>query len=490
MNILWLTSESTPFAKTGGLADVSGALPKALAQRGHNISVFMPYFRQQIEPKNINFNGRIDMFKVPTQYGCEWASVRILKISPNLVYYFLEYDRFFDRPRLYDWDGKEYEDNADRFIFFCRAAMEFAIFQKMKPDILHANDWHAAMSCVYLKSDFYREHPTYWNCRSVLTIHNIGYQGIFSKEKFELTGLSWDYFNYTCLEYHDCINLLHGGIMTADMVNAVSQTYSSEIQSPQYGFSLETSLQHCASRGKLRGILNGIDDNEWNPQTDKFLPANFSVNDLKGKAICKTALQRHFHLAERTDVPLFSTISRLADQKGLDVFASGLEYLLSHFDYQFVMIGSGEANLENHFRYLAWKYPDKLAIYIGYASNDIAHLTEAGADFFVMPSRYEPCGLNQMYSMRYGTLPIVRHTGGLADSVINFGNENENATGFVFWDLTPMALNNTIVWAADTWKNDHKSIIKMMKNAMNRNFSWNQTASDYERMYQDAHLSV
>ena len=268
MKIFWVTSEATPYAKTGGLADVSGALPEALAKRGHQVTVFMPFYRQQMGKLNLKFDERLDLIGVPFGPKIEWAGVNILKINKNLTFMFLEYDRFFDRPRLYDWDGKEYDDNAERFAFFCRAAMEVAVLRKLNPDILHVNDWHAALCSVYLKSDYYRTLPAFQKCRSALTIHNIGYQGIFPKEKLYWTGLGWDFFNYTCLEYHDCVNYLHGGIMTSDMVNAVSPTYASEILSPEYGFGLDASLRHVAARGRLRGILNGIDVDEWNPAKD------------------------------------------------------------------------------------------------------------------------------------------------------------------------------------------------------------------------------
>ncbi len=489
MNIYWITAEAVPFAKTGGLADVSGALPDALADRGHNVSVFMPYWKQQMGGKNIRFTGRFDMLPIPFGPGnTEFATVHFLKVKKGLTFYFLEFNRFFDRPRLYDWNGKEYDDNADRFIFFCRAAMEFAIKMKMKPDILHANDWHAALCCVYRRSWLYDGTRTFRNCRTVLTIHNIGYQGVFWKEKLNCTGLGWEFFNYTCLEYHDCLNFLKGGIMTADMVNAVSPTYAREILSPAYGFTLDDALRNCDARGRLRGILNGIDIKEWDPEHDKHLAHKFSADDLSGKAQCKADLQRLFGLPVRPDAPLFCTISRLASQKGLDVFASGLEHLLYHKDYQFIVIGSGDEYLQNWFNYLHWKYPQKFGVYIGYAPDMVSHLAEAGSDFFVMPSRYEPCGLNQMYSMRYGTLPIVRNTGGLADTVVNYVDGNaEKASGFSFYDLTPEALDNTIMWAAGVREREPEAFRRMIRNAMTTDFSWNRTAGNYERMYQDAH---
>lgn len=488
MNIVWVTSEAVPFAKTGGLADVSGALPEALAKRGHEISVIMPYYPRITGGQNLKFKATFDLLGVPFGNGTEWARIHQLDVKKGLTFYFIEYNRYYDRPTLYDWQGKEYDDNAERFIFLSRAAMEAVPALGLKPDILHANDWHSALCCVYLKSQFYSSCENFRNCRSVMTIHNIGYQGIFNKGNIFWTGLGWEYFNYTCLEFHDKLNFLKAGIMSADMVNAVSPTYASEILSPEFGFSLDSSLRHCAALGRLRGIINGIDDEIWNPAQDKFLPAVFSAKKPENKMKSKKVLQEQFSLPQRADVPLFVTISRLAYQKGLDVFASGLEDLLYHDDFQFIVVGSGENHLENHFNYLAHKYPHKMATYIGYAPDSLSHLVEAGADFFVMPSRYEPCGLNQMYSMRYGTLPIVRSTGGLADTVENYNYSNAaHATGFVFWDLTTQALNGTIRWAADILRNNPDTVKELRRNAMLRDFSWNNTAALYERMYVDAH---
>ena len=488
MNIVWVASESVPFAKTGGLADVSASLPAALAKRGHQVGVILPYYPQQMGHLNLTFDGRHDLLGVPFGNGVEWASVRIKKQSPNLTYYFIEFNRFFDRATLYDWNGQEYSDNAQRFIFFSRAAMQCILALGLNPDILHLNDWHCALCAVYLRSALYSNEPAFRSCKSVMTIHNIGYQGNFDKGNLFWTGLGWEYFNWHCLEFYDRLNLLKGGIMCADMVSTVSHTYAEEILSPEYGFALDPSLRHRAYQGRLRGIANGIDAEDWNPATDRRLPAKFTGKNLSGKNTCKRALQRRFHLPERRGVPLFGILSRLAYQKGLDVFAAALEDMLYHNDFQFVLIGSGDPGLQDHFRYLAWKYPEKLGVFIGYASDSDSHLLEAGSDFFIMPSRYEPCGLNQMYSMRYGTLPIVRQTGGLADTVQNYSPENlMHSTGFVFHDLTPDALRGTIRWAAGLYREEPEAIRQMRKNGMTTDFSWDHTAAQYEKMYHDAH---
>ncbi len=489
MNILWVASEVVPFAKTGGLADVSGALPKALAERGHKVDIIMPWYPQVTGKLNLEFQKFPAPVGVPFGGRTEWAGVRSVALAENLMIHFIEFDRFFDRPRLYDWGGREYDDNAARFIFFSRAAMQTALALNLSPDIIHANDWHSALCCVYLRSDLYRNEPGFRNTRSVLTIHNIGYQGIFDKHNMELTGLGWSYFHYNCLEFYDQVNFLKGGVMTAHMVNAVSPTYAEEILSPEFGFNLDPSLRNCALSGRLRGILNGIDISEWDPEHDKLLPAAFTASDLRGKAACRAALQKQFGLPVKKNVPLFATISRLAYQKGLDVLAASVTRLLeAGEDLQFILIGSGDAGLENWYRSLQERFPGKFVFYCGYAPDGISHLAEAGADIFVMPSRYEPCGLNQMYSMRYGTLPLVRGTGGLADTVTNFNYKNADAaTGFVFWDLNADSLANTMRWAMDVRKNESAAFESMRVNAMTRDFSWNNTASQYERMYEDAH---
>lgn len=487
MNILWVTSEAVPFAKTGGLADVSGALPEALAARGHNVTVFMPYYPQQMGKLQISFDQNYDMFGVPLYGRTEWCGLHVYRKSQNLTFYFLEYQNFYDRPRLYDWCSKEYDDNAERFTLLSRGAMEAAVHFRLNPDIIHANDWHSALCCVYLRSSLYGGLYDFRNTRSILTIHNIGYQGIFPKEKLYATGLGWEYFNYTCLEFHDRLNLLKGGIMTADMVNTVSPTYAREILSPDYSFGLDPSLQCREQAGRLRGIINGIDVTEWDPAKDPLLPegCTFTPETMAGKAKCRSLIRKEFGLPDKPEIPLFASISRLAWQKGLDVLAGSLETLLSQDDFQFILFGSGEKSLEDAFHYYAQKYPEKFAFYAGYAPDRLSHLLEAGADFFIMPSRYEPCGLNQMYSMRFGTLPIVRATGGLADTVINCGKEG--ATGFVFDELYPQALINTIRWAASIRQDKPESFRKIRHNAMTRDFSWNRTAEEYERMYEDAH---
>lgn len=487
LQIVWLTSEATPFAKTGGLADVSASLPTALAKHGHDVTVIMPYYPRHMAGVNVKTHPLDTPLGVPFGFGEEWARIRELRVNDRTRFLFIEFDRFFDRPGLYDWMGDGYWDNPERFIFFSRAAMQTILALKLRPDILHAHDWHTALACVYLKSPLYRRHGNFDDTRSTLTIHNIGYQGVCGKNHMPLTGLGWEFFNYFCLEYYDQINLLKGGIMTADMVSTVSPSHAIEILSPEYGFTLDPSLQHRAATGKLRGILNGIDVEQWNPATDPALTANYSAKNLTGKATCKKALLKQVKLPNTPGTPLFGLVTRLAYQKGLDVFADAMDVLLSNgLDARFVLLGSGERGIQDHLIHLAQRHPDRFTAVIGYDEH-LAHQIEAGSDMFVMPSRYEPCGLNQMYSMRYGTPPVARAIGGLNDTVVNFEDVNESeATGFKFWDLHRDAVVATIHWAVDVYKNSPRIFKRIQRNGMIRDFSWDHTAKLYEELYEDA----
>ena len=490
MNIVWATSEAAPYAKTGGLADVSYSLPYALAENGHKVSVFMPYYPQVMAEKCEDTEVVYELLGVPFGDGNEeWASIRQHKISENLSFYFIEHNNFFNRPKLYDMDGHEYADNAERFIFLSRAIMQAVLALEIKVDVLHANDWHTALCNIYVKSDLYKQYSNFAKTKSIMTIHNIGYQGVFAKSNLYWTGLDWGYFNVHCLEFYDQLNFLKAGVMMSDMVTTVSPTYAEEILSPEYSFGLDHPLQHRAVQGKLRGIINGIDVHEWSPETDKLIPHNFSAKDLSGKALCKMELQKEFGLPVKADVPLYGVVSRLAGQKGLDVFIDCVETMLKEDDVQFVVIGSGDKALEAALLDYAKAYPNKFASYIGY-SNKLAHLVEAGSDFFVMPSRYEPCGLNQMYSMNYGTLPIVRATGGLEDTVNCYSIGDINAaTGFKLYDLYPDALRETMRWAASVYREQKPLFEQMVLNGMTTDFSWHHTAVEYEELYKHANTT-
>ena len=489
--IFWCTSEAAPYAKTGGLADVSASLPAALAERGHEVTLIMPYYNWKMNKFSPEYNGGMFALEVPSVEGACYCLVRCLEVKKRLTYCFIEYNRYFDRPSLYDYQGREFEDNAERFIFFSRACMELIRHLGKKADILHLNDWHTALCAAYLKSPLYCNEAVFKECKSVLTLHNVGYQGNFPGEKFACTGLPGEFFRFDALEFYGRLNFLKGGIALADEVNTVSPTYAKEILTSQYGYGLEGALQYCYSCGRLRGILNGIDVKEWDPANDKALPASYTAENMAGKDEAKKALAKYFHIScigkNGKNLPLFGVISRLAAQKGLDVFADVLEELLPGMDARFILIGTGDPHLEWRYRSFAERFPDKFACYIGMADEKLSHLLEAGSDFFVMPSRYEPCGLNQMYSMRYGTLPIVRSTGGLADTVKNYDKNDPSAsTGFVFYDLTVQGLRDTIKWAEKTYSDSFEDILLMRKTAMNTDFSWDHTAQQYEEMYSDA----
>ncbi len=486
LRIVMTTAEAHPYAKSGGLADVCASLPAALADRGHTVSVILPYYPQVMKELCAQTKVKLAELKVPFGAWEEWCAIRYISVNKNLTFYFIEFNRYYDRPKLYDFNNVEYGDNAARYIFFCRAAMEAMIYLKLRPDIINAHDWHAALCNVYLRSDLYRNHPTFRGTRSVMTIHNLGYQGNFDKENLWLSGLGWEYFNHLCLEFNDRLNFLKGGILMADMVTTVSPTYAEEILTPEHAFGLDGVLRHCACRGQLYGVLNGIDYDDWNPQVDSLIPARFSHKDLNGKWACKAALQRELGLTVDPRKPIIGVVSRLAAQKGIDVFLAAIDPILAQDRAQIVILGSGDPGLHSWVDHYCRTYPGKFGGYIGF-SNKLAHLIEAGSDFFAMPSRYEPCGLNQMYSMVYGTLPIVRSTGGLADTVINFEYNNlALATGFKFHDLNTDALRQTLWWAIDTYERFPDAIAQMQQNGMTTDFSWNKTAKSYEEIYDKA----
>ena len=492
MNIVFAASECTPFAKTGGLADVLGALPQALAAR-HKVTVFLPYYPWKMRPleeKGLAYTKTVSLLDVPLGGKTLWAQIRVLEKEKNLQYCFIEFDRYFDRPNLYDWNGEAYSDNGERFLFFSRSVMQGVLKMNLRPDILHLNDWQSALCAAYLTSSHYRSKPQFANTKSVLTLHNVGYQGVFPASLFPLTELEEGYFRYDCLEYYGNINFLKGGIACAHEVNTVSPTYAREILGEQ-GEGLQGALQHCYDRGKLRGILNGIDVKEWDPASDPALPVPFSAADLKGKKEAKKALLAHFNLPyNEGKTPLFGVISRLASQKGLDILAGAMEELLAaNENMQFIIIGTGDPILEERYKSLAERYPDKVGFYCGMAPKGTAHLLEGGSDFFLMPSRFEPCGLSQMIAMRYGTLPIVRHTGGLADTVVHFVEEEKpiKGTGIHFYDLTIPALRETIRYGARLYFEAPRKIRSMRIAAMKKDFSWDHTGEEYEEMYNDAH---
>jgi starch synthase len=479
LKILFIASEVAPFAKTGGLADVAGALPRALRDRGLDVRVVMPLYA------GIDWNALEQLegtLKVPMWWGTAQASVRRGTLPRSDVpIYFLEYHRYFDRPHLYGPPGDAYPDNLERFSFLSRGGLELCKAINFWPDVLHANDWQTALAPAYVNTVEWAK-PLHGTA-TVLSIHNMAYQGVFDGNAMFITGLGREHYNSAEFEHFGALNLMKGGVRHATLLSTVSPTYAREIQTPSYGNGLDGELR--GRGGDLIGILNGIDADEWNPRTDGYLPANFSADDLAGKATCKAALQREAGLPVDPRLPLFGVVGRLTSQKGFDILANCLDRVLS-WNAQVVLLGTGDREAEHFFWATASRRRDRFRAWIGF-DNGLAHRIEAGADFFLMPSRFEPCGLNQMYSLRYGTLPIVRETGGLADTVRGYQQASGEGTGFVFRDLTPDALANTIGWAVNTWFERPAHVDAMRRRAMAEDFSWQHEAEAYERLYLSAY---
>ena len=479
LRVLFVASEVAPFRKTGGLADVAGALPRALRRRGIDVRVVMPLYGGMNWSELEVLDG---LLNVPMYYGSARAGVRRGQLpSSDVPVYFLEYNRYFDRPYLYGPPGEAYNDNLERFAFFARGALELCKALGFQPDVIHSNDWQAALVGPYINTVEWGR-PLH-AAASVFTIHNLAYQGNFDSGAMFITGLGGEHYHPGEFEHFGDVNLMKGAVVHSTLLSTVSPTYAAEIRTPAYGFGLDGVLR--SREGDLRGILNGIDFDEWNPATDPHLPERFDRERMKGKAACKVALQREIGLAVRPKTPVYGVIGRLTSQKGFDVLAHALERLLA-WDLQIVLLGSGDPEAERYFAALAAVRGDKFRAFIGF-DDGLAHRIEAGSDFFLMPSRFEPCGLNQMYSLRYGTLPVVRATGGLRDTVINYDERQASGTGFMFDDLTADGLLNTIGWAQSTYFDRPAHIATMRRTAMAQDFSWGRAAGAYEDMYREAY---
>ncbi|MCR4318543.1 MAG: glycogen synthase GlgA [Planctomycetes bacterium] len=478
MRILIAASEMVPYVKTGGLGDVIGALPKALAQLGHEVVVALPYYRQiqyggwTIHPSNIFF----DVYLGPE--GSPTVGILDGRIpGTDIPVYFVGSDPHFHRDGIY-----EFSDNAARYILFSRAVIQLAQSLGGKFDIIHVNDWHTALVPVILKTEPQSEATR--DARSVLTIHNLAYQGMFGEGAWQYTGLPRRLYAWDRLEHQGAINFLKGGIAYADMISTVSERYALEIQTSEFGAQLEGTLAYRKER--LAGILNGIDTDEWNPEIDTFIPQKFSFLDLTGKQKNKEVLQDFFHLPRR-NCPVIGFVGRLVHQKGIDLLAGVFSRMMEE-DVQFVMLGSGEYYYHRLFQDAHRAHPAKVGVALTF-SNEIAHLIEAGADMFLMPSRYEPCGLNQQYSLAYGTIPIVHDTGGLYDCVIDYsreGAERGTSNGFVFHEFSTGAFFHGIQRAIEVWWNGQEAWKLMQKNGMSADWSWKRSAEKYVKLYERA----
>ncbi|MDR0511526.1 MAG: glycogen synthase [Treponema sp.] len=489
MKILMATSEAVPYVKTGGLADMVPALSMALAHQGHEVRIVLPRY-YGINRAELGLTPLKGPMGVPMGGWEEWSEVceGVLpgssKKNPVKVY-FIDHENFFGRDGIYGVPSEpDFLDNPRRFTFFCRAVFQLCKKLDWYPDVLHAHDWPSALIPVFLK--FGERQGDFAKTVSLLTIHNLGYQGIYSKENFYHTGLGWDVFYNAGFEDWNMMNLLKAGICSADVLNTVSSRYAEETKTAAYGCRLDGILS--ARSSDYSGILNGIDTSIWNPSADPFIPQPYSAENMAGKAKAKELLQQEFGLPPSKDTPVVGLISRLTGQKGVgELFgpAYGSVYpICRDMDLQFVILGSGEAWCENEIRSLTAKLSN-LKAKIGF-DEATSHLIEAGSDFFLMPSRYEPSGLNQMYSLAYGTIPIVRNTGGLADTVENFNQETGEGTGFMFDDLTPQAIYNTVGWAIWAYNNRRSQIEAMRIRGMAKDFSWEKSARKYAELYKSA----
>ena len=481
MRVVYLSSEVVPFAKTGGLADIAGAIPKSLQKLGVEITVIMPLY-------GIIKENKYPLVKTDIQFEVKIGD----KLKSGYVYkgfmpdskvpvYFLDNEQYYGRNGLYNYPEttKDFEDNSERFIFLSQGALEVINKLNIYPDIVHCNDWQTGLVPVYLKTIYARK-ECFKNTKTILTIHNIAYQGLFWHWDMKLTGLDWGLFNLKQLEFYGKLNFLKGGIVFSDLINTVSKTYAKEIQTPEYGEGLDGVLR---DRSKdLYGIINGVDYSIWNPETDKFVIANYGVKNLSGKQLCKKALQNKFRLPER-NIPVVGMITRLTDQKGLDLVVDKFQDLMKA-DLQFVLLGTGEQKYQELFQTYANKYPAKVAVKLNFDECS-AHEIEAGSDMFLMPSRFEPCGLNQLYSLKYGTVPIVRSTGGLADTITDVRSypiTNGKANGFLFKEYNSDLLLATIIRALDSFKNKTRWT-KLMISGMSQDWSWDMSAREYIALY-------
>lgn len=482
LKVLILASEMYPYAKIGGLADVVASLSGALKKAGHDVRVVIPKYRI-LETGNQKIHLKVEPMGVWMGNTEEWCSVSEIKSTHNVPVYLIDHQMYFDREGFYhDQSMSDYDDNPLRFGFFSRAALQLCKDIKFKPDVIHANDWQTALVPAYLKIWHWND-PLLAQTASLLTLHNIAHQGIYSKEHMEYLGLGWHNFTEDKMESYDKINFLKAGIYYSDTITAVSNSFAKEIVSPFGGFGLAPYLSKRSP--DLIGITNGIDYSIWDPRTDPLIPAHYSVANLRGKSACKRHLQKSFNLNIDKEVALIGTIGRFVEQKGYHLIAHCIERLLQNAKVQFVILGTGEKDLEHYFGNLPTRHIGLAGSYIGFCNNR-AHLIEAGCDFFLMPSLFEPCGLNQMYSQRYGTLPIVRATGGLNDTVENYNEKKNEGTGFKFWDQTSEALYQTIIWALDTYYERPKHIKKMIRTVMNQDFSWEKSSKQYENAYKRA----
>jgi starch synthase len=477
MRILVASSEVLPYSKTGGLADMVGALAKFLARAGHQVGVVTPLYRGVRErfPTMRPWDWKLFL---PLGTGRVAGSIWTLEPTPGFTIYFIEQKEFFERGDLYQERGFDYPDNAERFVFFSKCVAHLARYLPWKPELVHAHDWQAALAALFVLDQKLREG---WSSAPpvCLTIHNLAYQGNFAAASYALTNLPDSYFQPEGVEFYGFMSCLKAGISYADLITTVSPRYAREITTEALGCGLDGVLRRRQS--VLHGILNGVDYDEWKTEENPYLKIPYNAKDLSGKQAGKAILQREFGLLDAPDTPLFGTVSRLTEQKGVDLQLAALQEMLAA-DMQFVLLGSGQREYERGYRRLAERYTSKCAVNIGFDTS-LSHRVEAGCDFYLMPSRFEPCGLNQMYSLRYGTPPIVRVTGGLDDSVTDISENADKADGIKFAEYSVRALSKAIRKALALYA-DKPLLQHYRRNGMTKDFSWQTTAASYAALYQ------
>src|SRR6201993_2653732 len=475
MRILFAASEALPYAKTGGLADVLEALPRALVKLGHEVAVFLPRYRG-VKPASV----AMPSLTIPQGTRLRFPAIKNGSVLRGVRYFFLDDPLYFDRDGIYGDNHREFPDNAERFTEFSRATIELAK-HIWTPDVFHCNDWQTAMVPALLRSS-YADDPAVKDIPVVFTIHNLGYQGAFSPEALERAGIPRALFHPGGIEFFGNANFLKGGLIYSDFLATVSPRYAQEIQTPEFGFGLDGVIRSRANR--LVGILNGVDYSAWCPERDTLIPAKYSAKNLEGKQACKEKLAEELHvLRDNPNWPILGIVTRFADQKGFDLIAAIARDLMNE-EVLLAVLGAGDRRYEEFFRALAADFPGRIGLRIAY-DNALAHLVEAGSDMFLMPSRYEPCGLNQIYSLRYGTVPIVRATGGLDDTIEPWDARTGKGTGFKFVEYVGESLLLTIRVALQAYR-DQASWQVLMRNGMNRDFSWNASAREYVKVYERA----
>ena len=479
MKILLASSEVHPYSKTGGLADMIGAMGKALARAGHQVAVVTPLYRgiQERFPEIKKVDWKFDL---PMGNRRAQAELWSMEISKGLTIYFVHHPGYYHRGGVYQENGVDYADNAERFIFFSKCVVNLSRYLPLKPDIVHVHDWHTGLVPLMVlhqsKSEGWGNPPAV-----CLTIHNLAYQGVFSRGTYQLTNLPTDYFNPNGVEFYGQLNCIKAAIAFARVITTVSPRYAREIMTEEFGCGLDGLLRK--RHETLFGILNGVDYDEWNTERNPHLKAPYWLENLAGKSVNKAELQKEFALPVRSNVPLFGSITRLADQKGMDIALGALEEML-HAEIQFVLLGSGSPGYEHAFQQLAKRFPDRVGVSLGF-DQGLSQRIEAGCDFFLMPSRFEPCGLNQMYSLRYGTIPIVRTTGGLDDTVIDATYDPRKANGIKFSEYSAQALAKAMRKAMVLYETS-KVLETYRQNAMSADFSWNRTVAQYRAVYRNA----